>query len=150
MQTLFGDLNETPQTEFTTDYHLILEKVQHVNPVPYAKTRNFINCAVTYLSLYISRGVISARQVQEAVLNKGYKRYQINKFLQELAWRDYYQRVWQAKNDLIWEDLKQPQPDVLHHQMIMAIENAATGITAIDEEIKNLYATGYLHNHTRM
>lgn len=150
MQTLFGDLNETPQPEFITDYNLILEKVQHINPIQYAKTRNFINGAVTYLSPYISRGIISVKQVQDTVLKKGYKRYEIEKFLQELAWREYYQRVWQAKGELIWQDLKQPQPDTLHHQMITAIENAATGITSIDDQIKNLYATGYMHNHTRM
>ena len=150
MQTLFGDLSETPQPEFAIDYNLILEKVQHINPVPYAKTRNFINGAVTYLSPYISRGLISTKQLQEAVLKKGYKPYQMQKFLQELAWRDYYQQVWQAKNDLIWQDLKQPQTDTLHHQMVTAIENAATGITTIDEQVKKLYATGYMHNHTRM
>ena len=150
MQTLFGDLSETPQPEFAIDYNLILEKVQHINPVTYAKTRNFINGAVTYLSPYISRGLISTKQLQEAVLKKGYKPYQMQKFLQELAWRDYYQQVWQAKNDLIWQDLKQPQTDTLHHQMVTAIENAATGITTIDEQVKKLYATGYMHNHTRM
>ena len=150
MYTLFGDLNETPQIEFTTDYNLILEKLQHINPVKYAKTRNYINGAVTYLSPYISRGVISVKQLQQAVLNKGYKPYEIEKFLQELAWREYYQRVWQAKSDLIWQDLKQPQPDTLHHQMITAIQNAATGINAIDDQIQDLYAKGYMHNHARM
>jgi deoxyribodipyrimidine photo-lyase len=150
MQTLFDDLNETPQIEFSTDYDLILEKMQHINPVKYAKTRNFISGAVTYLSPYISRGVISVKQVQEAVFSKGYKPYEIEKFLQELAWREYYQRIWQVKIDLIWQDLKQPQPDTEHRQMITAIQNAATGITAIDEQINNLYATGYMHNHARM
>lgn len=150
MQTLFGDLDESSQIEFTTGYNLILEKVEHINPVQYAKTRNYIIGAVTYLSPYISRGVISIKQVQEVVLKKGYKPYQIEKFLQELAWREYYQRVWQVKNDLIWLDLKQPQPDVQHYQMITAIHNAATGINSIDEQIKKLYATGYMHNHIRM
>jgi deoxyribodipyrimidine photo-lyase len=150
MHTLFGDLNETNQIEFTTDYSLILEKLQHINPVKYAKTRNYINGGVTYLSPYISRGVISVKQVQDMVLRKGYKPYEIEKFLQELAWREYFQRVWQAKGDLIWQDLKQMQPGTLHHQMITAIQNATTGITTIDEQINNLYATGYMHNHTRM
>jgi deoxyribodipyrimidine photo-lyase len=150
MQTLFGELNEMPQLEFTTDYDLILEKVHQVNPIQYAKTRNFINGAVTYLSPYISRGVISIKQVQEAVLKKGYKQYEIEKFLQELAWREYYQRVWQEKKDLIWQDLKQPQPDTLHHEMIAALQNATTGINAIDEQVKFLYATSYMHNHSRM
>ena len=150
MQTLLIDSNETPPIEFTTDYNLILEKVRHINPVQYAKTRNFINGAVTYLSPYISRGVISVKHVLELMLEKGYKSYQIEKFLQELAWREYYQRVWQVKCDLIWKDLKQPQRDSQHHQMITALQNATTGISAIDEQINNLYATGYMHNHTRM
>lgn len=150
MQTLFGDLNATGEIGFTTNYQLILEKLRHIDPVQYAKTRNFINGAVTYLSPYISRGVISIKQVQEAVMEKGYKSYEIEKFLQELAWREYYQRTWQAKNDSIWQDLKQPQPDTLHHQMITAIQNAATGITAIDEQVNKLYTSGYMHNHTRM
>ncbi|RYD74376.1 MAG: deoxyribodipyrimidine photolyase [Sphingobacteriales bacterium] len=150
MQPLSGDLTELPKIEFTTDYDLILEKIQQINPVNYAKTRNFINGAVTYLSPYISRGVISVKQVQQAILNKGYKPYEIQRFLQELAWREYFQRVWQAKNELIGEDLKQPQPDVLNYQMITAIQTAVTGITMIDEQINNLYATGYMHNHIRM
>jgi deoxyribodipyrimidine photo-lyase len=150
MQTLFGDTNDIHQPDFVTDYTSIVEKIQHINPIKYAKTRNFINGAVTYLSPYISRGVISTKQIKDTVLAKGFKPYQIEKFLQELAWREYYQRVWQAKKDMIWEDLKQPQPNVAHHQMPSAIKNAATGIEAIDKQIENLYATGYLHNHVRM
>lgn len=150
MLTLFDDVNDTVKNEFVTDYNLILEKVQQVNPVQYAKTRNYINGAVTCLSPYISRGVISVKQVLQSVLSKGYKPYEIEKFLQELAWREYYQRVWQAKQALIWQDLKQPQPDTQHQQMVAAIENAATGITSIDRQIENLYTTGYMHNHIRM
>lgn len=150
MQNLFTGLLALPSIEFTTDYDLIVKKIKQVDPIQYAKTRNFINGAVTYLSPYISRGVISVKQVQDAVLSEGYKPYEIEKFLQELAWREYYQRVWQAKDDLIWQDLKQPQPDTLHYQMITAVQNAVTGITIIDEQINDLYATGYMHNHTRM
>ncbi len=150
MQTLHAEAGANPQTQFPAKYDLILEKVKQVNPVQYARTRNFIDGAVTHLSPYISRGVISVKFLQEAVLSKGYKSYEIQKFLQELAWREYYQRIWQAKGDLIWQDLKQQQPDVQHHEMIAALENCATGITAIDEQIKNFYETGYLHNHVRM
>jgi deoxyribodipyrimidine photo-lyase len=150
MATLFDDLNGRPAIEFVTDYDLIIEKLQHINPILYAKTRNYINGAVTYLSPYISRGVISVKQVQETMLSKGYKPYEAEKFLQELAWREYYQRIWQAKKELIGQDLKQPQPDRLHYQMITALQNAATGISSIDEQINGLYTTGYMHNHTRM
>lgn len=150
MHTLSDELMQTPQIVFTTDFDLIIEKLQHINPVKYAKTRNYINGAVTYLSPYISRGVISVKQVQQTVLDKGYKPYEVEKFLQELAWREYYQRVWQVKGDVIWQDLKQPQPDTLHQQMITSLQTATTGINTIDKQIENLYATGYMHNHIRM
>lgn len=143
-------LNNDSLTLFPTSYDLIVERINAINPIKYAKTRNFINGNVTYLSAYISRGVISVQQIKEAVLQKGYKPYEIEKFLQELAWREYYQRVWQVKKELIFADLKQAQPDFLHHQIPNAIVNASTGIQVIDDQINAYYSTGYLHNHIRM
>jgi deoxyribodipyrimidine photo-lyase len=143
-------LNNDSLTLFPTSYDLIVERINAINPIKYAKTRNFINGDVTYLSAYISRGVISVQQIMEAVLQKGYKPYEIEKFLQELAWREYYQRVWQVKKELIFADLKQPQPDFLHYQIPTAIVNASTGIQVIDDQINAFYSTGYLHNHIRM
>jgi deoxyribodipyrimidine photo-lyase len=148
--SLFSETGDSLQDVFTTDYDQVIDRLQHIDPLRYAKTRNFLTGAVTRLSPYISRGVISLLQVKEALLQKGYRPYQMEKFLQELAWREYYQRVWQAKGSLIWEDLKQPQPDTQHNRMPAALQNAATGITAIDTAIQNLYATGYMHNHIRM
>lgn len=143
-------LNNDSLTLFPTSYDLIIERINAVNPIKYAKTRNFINGDVTYLSAYISRGVISVAQIKEAVLQKGYKPYEIEKFLQELAWREYYQRVWQVKKEELFTDLKQTQSDFLHYQIPTAIVNASTGIKVIDDQINAFYSTGYLHNHIRM
>jgi len=135
--------------QFPTDITSIMERVEKINPLQYAKTRNFIDGDVTYLSPYISRGVISLRQVAKQALKKN-KPQQIEKFLQELAWREYWQRVWQSLGDKIFTDIKQPQPNVQHHNMVAALGNAATGIEAIDKQIQLLYETGYMHNHVRM
>jgi deoxyribodipyrimidine photo-lyase len=143
-------LNNNALTLFPNSYQLILERINRINPVKYAKTRNFLNGDVTYLSAYIARGVISVRQIKDAVLQKGYKPYEIEKFLQELAWREYYQRVWQVKKEELFTDLKQPQPDFLHHQIPTTIVNASTGIKVIDDQINDFYGSGYLHNHIRM
>jgi len=143
-------LNNDPLTLFPTSYDLIVERINAISPIKYAKTRNFINGDVTYLSAYISRGVISVQQIKDAVLQKGYKPYEIEKFLQELAWREYYQRVWQVKKEELFADLKQPQTDFLHHQIPAAIVDASTGIKVIDDQINAFYSTGYLHNHIRM
>ena len=135
--------------QFPTEYQQILQRLKNINASTYAQTRNFIDGAVTYLSPYISRGVISLPQVKAHIL-QNYKPYQVEKLLQELAWREYWQRVWQAKGDAIFTDLKQPQPDAKHHRMPTAVENATTGINAIDGSIETLYSTGYMHNHFRM
>lgn len=147
---LFSETADDSAVDFPTSYQQIIERINHINPIQYSKTRNFINGAVTYLSPYISRGVISVKQVMEIVLQKGYKPYQIEKILQELAWREYFQRVWQNTDDEIWNDIKHPQSDVQHHKMIKSVALAATGIDAIDEQIKKLYSIGYMHNHVRM
>ncbi len=134
---------------FPTDYKSIIERLENIDVINYATTRNFIDGAVTYLSPYISRGVISLPQVKQQVL-QNFKVYEAEKLLQELAWRQYWQRVWQAVGDKIFTDLKQEQTYTINRKMVAAIENAATGIAAIDESIALLYQTGYMHNHFRM
>ncbi len=135
--------------EFVTNYKEILSLLDKLQPVRYAKTRNFINGDVSYLSPYISRGVISLAQIKNKVLQLN-KPCAVQKFLQELAWREYWQRVWQNKGDAIFSDLKYPQQQVQHKQMITAVQNATTEIKIIDELITDFYATGYMHNHVRM
>ncbi len=135
---------------FTLKYESILEKIQLIDPIRYSYNRNYLNGAVTRLSPYISRGVISTRQIYEGLIDKGYEPVRIEKFIQELAWRDYWQQLWVVKRTGIDDDIKSPQPLVVNSEMPENILNHCTGITAIDKGIKELYATGYIHNHLRM
>ena len=134
--------------KFKTDYESILEKLNEVDPMLYGKTRNYVNGAVTYLSPYISRGVISTRQVLHAILAKGYSLPEIESFVKELCWRDYFQRVGQERN--LNSDIKQAQAPVSNHEVPSAIVEASTGIAGIDDAIQRLYDYGYMHNHCRM
>ena len=135
---------------FPTSYAEILQRVRRIDPVRYGSTRNFIDGAVTYLSPYISRGVVSTKYVLDEVLRQGYSPDRIEKFIQELAWRDYWQQVWMHKGDKINDDLKQKQSPVSNRSISSALVTAQTGIKAIDQAINNLYQTGYMHNHLRM
>jgi len=139
---------ETPG--FKTSFDYISERIDTIDPIAYGRTRNYIDGKVSYLSPYISRGVISTKHILETVLDKGYAPKRIEKFIQELAWRDYWQQIWMAKGDAIDEDLKRSQPDVQHHGVPENITLGQTGIKAIDNAIDGFYATGYLHNHVRM
>ncbi len=134
--------------KFETDYQSILDKIEKIDPIAYAKSRNYINGSVTYLSPYISRGVISTKQILKSVLDKGYKLENIESFVKELAWRDYFQRVAQHRNLDVY--IKQEQSDVATNGIPFALINAETGIKGVDNAINTLYKTGYMHNHCRM
>ena len=43
------------ENKFTVDYASILKKIEAINPVKYAHSRNYIDGQVNYLSPYISR-----------------------------------------------------------------------------------------------
>lgn len=133
---------------FHTEYEQILTSIDDVDPVKYGYTRNHINGAVTYLSPYISRGVISTRMVLDKMITRGFKLYQIESFVKELCWRDYFQRLAQVRN--LNQSIKYEQSPVAHHEIPESIVNASTGIEAIDNAIHELYETGYMHNHCRM
>jgi deoxyribodipyrimidine photo-lyase len=133
---------------FDTAYHNIVQKIKQIDPVAYAHTRNDVRGAVSYLSPYISRGVISTKQVLEFLLGKGYALGQIESFAKELCWRDYFQRLAQVRD--VSACIKQAQTSVAHHEMPTAVLHAQTGIEGIDIAIKELYEKGYVHNHCRM
>lgn len=136
--------------DFPVSQKAIHERINAIDPEAYARSRNFKEGAVTYLSPYISRGYISTKQLFEIIMNRGLDWEKVEKFVQELAWRDYWQQVWVQKGDEINRDLKRPQEKVDHSDVPQAIVNATTGITAVDEAIDELYTTGYMHNHMRM
>ena len=135
---------------FVTNYKDILNLVENIHPLKYAKSRNYIDGDVTRLSPYVSRGVISTKQILNSVLQKGYQPFEIEVFLKELAWREYFQRVWIAKGNEIDNDIKFAQEHVINHEISSCIIEHRMGIEALDKGIEDLYATGYLHNHLRM
>ncbi len=130
-------------------YAALLDQVKAYNPSIYHATRNYTNGAVTAWSPYISRGFLSPVVVMEELRSKYSKQAWLG-FMQQMAWREYFQRVWQNKGDLILEDLKSIQTDVLLKNLPIPIKEARTGIQAIDDAIIRFYKDGYLHNHQRM
>ena len=136
--------------KFSTDFVEILKKIDLIDPLKYASTRNFKNGNVSRLSPYISRGVISTRFVYNKLVEKGLNLKKCEKFIQELAWRDFWQQIWVNKGGLINKDLKRPQEDFIDKKIAKSVVNGTTKINSVDKEIKNLYESGYMHNHMRM
>ena len=135
---------------FETSISKIQKKINDVDPYAYQKSRNYADGKVSKLSPYISRGCLTTKSVFEKILQLELPWYKIEKFVQELAWRDHWQLTWKNKGNLIESDLKKEQTDVEHHELPFSIVNHNTGIQSIDNSIKNLYKDGYMHNHMRM
>ena len=136
------------ENKFTVDYASILNKIEAINPVKYAHSRNYIDGQVNYLSPYISRGVVSTKQILNSLQGKGYSFEQLEPLIQQLCWRDYFQRIAQVKE--INTEIKQVQEQVKHHAIPLSILKAKTGIQAIDQSIETLIESGYMHNHSRL
>ncbi len=116
----------------------------------YGKTRNYLSGSVSELGPYVSRGVISTRMVWAYLLARGHSFEEMFGFVQQLAWRDFFQRVWMGLGDGINSDIRGDQQGVKHTAVPAAIAAGTAGIDGIDVGIQRLVSSGYMHNHQRM
>ncbi|AKG21683.1 FAD-binding domain-containing protein [Calothrix sp. 336/3] len=130
---------------------LLLQKVE---PLKYAKTRNFLDGSVTRLSPYLRHGVLSLREVRDYVLQKVKNPDDGMKLINEFAWRDYWQRLYVKLGDGIWQDQEEYKTGFAANQYALElpqdIREGKTGSFCIDSFAQELTTTGYLHNHPRM
>ncbi len=131
-----------------TNYNEIIIKIDQINPIKYARDRNFTDGSVSNLSPYISRGVISTKFVYDFLLKKGYTLLKIQKFVQELVWREFWQMIWLNNN--INKDFRFKQKNIKEKGLPKDIFLNNTKIKVIDQAIIKLYKKGYMHNHLRM
>lgn len=128
-----------------------LARIAAVRPAAYAGTRNALNGAVSRLSPYLSHGLVSLPEVLAGVTAQAPLDVQ-HKFVYELGWRAYFHHVWRQRGSGIFDSLHAgPLPDEAYTRALPAdLREARTGVPVIDEAVRNLYATGWLHNHARM
>ena len=128
--------------------------LSQVDPVSYAKSRNSFTGAVTRLSPYIRYGVLSLAEIRDYVMERVKHPDEATKLINELGWRDYWQRLYAKLGGGIWkdqepyktgytaEDYSQTLPEDVAH--------GTTGLVCIDGFSHSLRETGYLHNHGRL
>jgi deoxyribodipyrimidine photo-lyase len=139
---------------FGADAPSIAARLQAVVPNNYARSRNALDGAVTGLSPYLTHGMLSVTDAARAV----HARYPLSfedKLVFEFGWREFFAHVWQnaAQNgDAVLQDLGGSAPWSGHYAASLPddIRQARSGVPAIDNAVRILYATGYLHNHIRM
>ncbi|NDJ62700.1 MAG: deoxyribodipyrimidine photo-lyase [Chloroflexi bacterium] len=125
-----------------------------LDPQRYAKTRNALSGAVSRLSAYLRYGVLSLAEVRDAALGKVSRRQDAEKYVNELGWRDYWQRLYAEIGDGIWQDREAYKTgfhaDQYADDLPEDIAAGTTGLVCIDAFSRELRETGYLHNHARM
>jgi deoxyribodipyrimidine photo-lyase len=156
------------------------QRLAAIDPARYGASRNHLDGAVTRLSPYIRHGVLTLAEVRDAVFERlcrggggetplqgelfpgdqpardwsAVQRRAGEKLINELGWRDYWQRLWHQLGDGIWVDrepLKTGHPPEAYAPELPAdIAAAATGLACIDGFAVELIGTGWLHNHARM
>lgn len=125
-----------------------------LRPADYARTRNFLTGAVSRLSVYLRHGVLTLAEVRDAALRLATHRAEVEKFINELGWRDYWQRVYADLGEGVWRDREAYKTGFQARDyaptLPAEVREARTGLPCMDGFIRDLYATGYLHNHARL
>jgi deoxyribodipyrimidine photo-lyase len=125
-----------------------------IEPRRYELNRNYLDGNVTWLSPYLRHGLLTLREVKDAAFGMVKDPRQVSKFVTELAWRDYWQRLYAAMGKGVWEDreeLKTGWPAGAYRaELPEDIRNGRTGLACMDAFVGELRGTGYLHNHARM
>lgn len=134
---------------FPTTLKAIHARIDALDVTHYATSRNYIDGGVSKLSPYISRGVLSLPFIKDRILGRA-SPTEAHRFIYELCWREYFQRIWFQHGDKIFSDFITTQTSANHSRMIDALTNASTGIDAIDNQLHLLFETGYMHNHVRL
>ena len=126
------------------------QQLSRVQPARYAQTRNALQGAVTRLSPYFTHGFIDLPQAL-AALSSRFALSALDKLVMEFGWREFFAHVWQHQGEAIFKDLRPAISKQRYASTLPAdVRSASTGVPVIDQAVRELYATGYLHNHARM
>ena len=142
------------QDKFSLSYAELKTQLHNIAPIKYVVNRNFLTGDITRLGPFITHGIISTQDLAAVALNQATAEHQqtLEKFVFQLAWRDFFHRVWQHNGEDIFQYLHKSQLTFgcIRGQMPQAILDANTGISVLDHALQQLYTTGYIHNHARL
>lgn len=132
-----------------------LARLQAFDVQRYADTRNHTTRrGVSALSPYIRHGVLSLAEIRDYVITRFGTGPSVAKYVNELAWRHFWQLVYADLGEKIHHDIEPPKfrrkGNGKRRFLPDDILTANTGLVCIDESLRELYREGYMHNHARM
>lgn len=136
--------------DFTPQDATWRSRLDRLDPVRYANSRNSLTGEVSGLSPYFTHGFLSLREAVDSIRQRARLRPD-DKLFAEFAWRAFFHHVWSHQGNAIFRDLRPTLPGVKYAAVLpQDIREGRTGLPVIDQAVATLYETGYLHNHARM
>ncbi len=127
----------------------IEELIGSIDPMRYGKERNFIHGPVSRLSPYISRGFLTPIELYTKLRGR-FSASALRPFLFQMAWREYFNEVWQKRHHKLYLPVKTGIRVELRSGMPVAFRDSKTGVAALDQALLQLQEHGYIHNHLRL
>ena len=112
----------------------------------YSKTHNELDKQTTQLSAYIKFGCLSIREVYKFLHGK-------RDIIRQLIWRDFYASILYSFPHVLGHAMKEKYNKIhWHHNSnwFKAWCNGETGYPVVDAGMRQLNATGYMHNRARL
>ena len=128
----------------TQDFYLSPQLFQE-----YEEKRNFPSLeATTHLGPHLRFGTVSIRRiVEKAVFEKN------DTFLQELIWREFFMQILWHYPETVNFSFKQKYDRIVwrnNEEEFLRWREGKTGFPLVDAGMRQLNATGYMHNRVRM
>ncbi|MCX8071205.1 MAG: DNA photolyase family protein [Candidatus Binatia bacterium] len=136
--------------------HRVLERFVHEQLGEYALRRDLLAAEGTSrLSPYLAHGQLSPAQVWHAVRQATVDAAAKAAFLRQLAWREFAYQLLVEHPDLHVRPLRAqfetfPWREETNDEMVQRWRQGNTGIPLVDAGMRELWATGWMHNRARM
>jgi deoxyribodipyrimidine photo-lyase len=112
----------------------------------YPKDRNDLSNQTSLLGAYIKFGCVSIREVYYAFIKN-------KPFIRQLYWRDFYANILLAYPRVLGRSLKPNYNSIkwkTNKKWFIAWCEGKTGFPLVDSGMRQLNATGYMHNRARL
>ena len=116
----------------------------------YTKTHDFPSISTTNLSAYIKFGLVSIREVYHAIVKKLGPNHPL---LRQLYWRDFFTQIAYFSPFVFGQSFKEKYKALIWKNSKKLFDlwcTGKTGFPIVDAGMRQLNATGYMHNRVRM
>ena len=128
-----------------------LEILKHLSTFrTYDKERNYLTYETTHLSAYINFNVISIRELYHTICSVLGKKHGL---MRELIWRDFYIQILYYFPRVVGKSFRvnmERLPWKWNSRYWKAWTEGRTGFPVVDAGMRQLNATGFCHNRSRM